>query len=212
MDGYIAKLPEICDLAEKYDAIVRVDDSHSVGFMGANGRGTVEHCGVEGRVDIITGTLGKALGGASGGYTAASAKVVDWLRQRSHPYLLSNTLAPVIAETSLHVFDLLLDNTRRETLRRNSVHVRTEMTKLGFELLPSEHPINPVMLRDPQLAQDMAAELDKLGVFVTAFSFPVVPRNQDRIRTQMSAAHTVEQLDQAIAAFATVGRKLGVVA
>lgn len=212
MDGYIAKLPEICDLAEKYDAMVMVDDSHSVGFMGKNGRGTAEHCGVEGRVDIITGTLGKALGGASGGYTAASAKVVDWLRQRSRPYLFSNTLAPVIAQTSIAVFDMLAEGVElRARLQRNAVHFRTKMGALGFELLPGEHPIIPVMLRDPQLAQDMAAQLDKHGVFVTAFSFPVVLKAQDRIRTQMSAAHSIEQLDRAIDAFETVGRNLGVI-
>lgn len=212
MDGFIAKLPQICDLAEKYDAMVMVDDSHSVGFMGKNGRGTAEHCGVEGRIDIITGTLGKALGGASGGYTAASARVVDWLRQRSRPYLFSNTLAPVIAQTSIAVFDRLADGAElRARLRRNANHFRSKMGALGFELLPGEHPIIPVMLRDPKLAQDMAAQLDTRGVFVTAFSFPVVPKAQDRIRTQMSAAHSIEQLDRAIEAFETVGRNLGVI-
>ncbi len=212
MDGYIAKLPEICDLAEKYDAMVMVDDSHAVGFMGENGKGTPEHCGVVDRVDIVTGTLGKALGGASGGYTAASAKVVDWLRQRSRPYLFSNTLAPIITATSLEVFDMLeAGSERRERLRRNALHFRAQMGTLGFELLPGEHPIIPVMLRDPKLAQAMAAKLNTRGVFVTAFSFPVVPRAQDRIRTQMSAAHTIAQLDQAIAAFAKVGRELGVI-
>lgn len=212
MDGFIAKLPQICDLAEKYDAMVMVDDSHSVGFMGKNGRGTAEHCGVEGRIDIITGTLGKALGGASGGYTAASARVVDWLRQRSRPYLFSNTLAPVIAQTSIAVFDRLADGAElRARLRRNANHFRSKMGALGFELLPGEHPIIPVMLRDPKLAQDMAAQLDTRGVFVTAFSFPVVPKAQDRIRTQMSAAHSIEQLDRAVEAFETVGRNLGVI-
>ncbi|MCP5073098.1 MAG: glycine C-acetyltransferase [Rhodobacteraceae bacterium] len=212
MDGYIAKLPEICDLAEKYDAMVMVDDSHAVGFMGKNGRGTPEHCGVLDRVDIITGTLGKALGGASGGYTAASAKVVDWLRQRSRPYLFSNTLAPVIAATSIKVFDMLADGSElRARLRRNAGHFRNRMGALGFELLPGEHPIIPVMLRDPKLAQDMAARLNELGVYVTAFSFPVVPKTQDRIRTQMSASHSIEELDQAIDAFEVVGRELGVI-
>ena len=211
MDGYIAKLPEICDLAEKYDAMVMVDDSHAVGFMGENGRGTPEHCGVSDRVDIITGTLGKALGGASGGYTAASAKVVDWLRQRSRPYLFSNTLAPVIAAASLRVFNMLeSDFSLRKKLFGNAAHFRKGMSDLGFELLPGEHPIVPVILRDPQLAQDMAARLNELGIYVTAFSFPVVPRNQDRIRTQMSAAHSLEQLDKAIEAFGQVGRELGV--
>lgn len=211
MDGFVAKLPEICDLADKYDALVMVDDSHSVGFMGENGRGTAEHCGVEGRVDIITGTLGKALGGASGGYTAASARVVDWLRQRSRPYLFSNTLAPVIAQTSIAVFDMLADGVElRARLRRNAGHFRNRMGALGFELLPGDHPIIPVMLRDPKLASEMAARLDQLGVYVAAFSFPVVPRDQDRIRTQMSAAHSLEDIDRAIDAFETTGRELGV--
>lgn len=211
MDGYIAKLREICDLAEKHDAMVMVDDSHAVGFTGETGRGTHEHCGVMGRVDIMTGTLGKALGGASGGYTVAKAPVVEWLRQRSRPYLFSNALAPVIAETSLTVLDLLQGSDQlRAALRRNTAHFRERMSALGFEILPGEHPISPVMLRDPKLAQDMAARLAKRGVFVTAFSFPVVPRGQDRIRTQMSAAHDLDTLDRAIDAFAEVGRELGV--
>jgi glycine C-acetyltransferase len=213
MDGYFAKLDEICDLAEKYDAMVMVDDCHSTGFVGANGKGTHEHCGVMGRVDILTGTLGKALGGASGGYTAASAKVVDWLRQRSRPYLFSNTLAPVIAAASLTVFDLLEEDgdVLREKLWNNARYFRDRMGALGFELLPGEHAIVPVMLRDPKLAQEMAARLNDLGVYATAFSFPVVPKGQDRIRTQMSAALTTEMLDQAIDAFETVGRDLGVI-
>ncbi|SLN27946.1 2-amino-3-ketobutyrate coenzyme A ligase [Roseovarius albus] len=212
MDGYFAKLEEICDLAEEYDAMVMVDDSHAVGFVGPNGRGTPEHCDVMDRVDIITGTLGKALGGASGGYTAASAKVVDWLRQRSRPYLFSNTLAPVIAAASLKVFDIL-DNgdALRAKLWENATYFRERMGALGFELLPGEHAIIPVMLRDPKLAQEMAAKLNERGVYVTAFSFPVVPRDQDRIRTQMSAALTREMLDQAIDAFEAVGRELGVI-
>ena len=212
MDGYIAKLDLICDLAEKYDAMVMVDDSHAVGFVGATGRGSIEHCGVMGRVDIVTGTLGKALGGALGGYTAASAKTVEWLRQRSRPYLFSNTLAPVIAATSLKVFDMLDDGgDLRAKLGRNTSYFRKKMTALGFELLPGEHAIIPVMLRDPKLAQQMAAKLSKIGVYVTAFSYPVVPLRQDRIRTQMSAAHTIEQLDTAIDAFESVGRELGVI-
>lgn len=212
MDGYIANLTAICDLADKYDAMVMVDDSHAVGFIGEDGRGTPEHCGVMGRVDIITGTLGKALGGASGGYTAAKAEVVDWLRQRSRPYLFSNSLAPMIAEASITVLDMLESQSDlRERLRRNTAHFRQRMTALGFEILPGEHPISPVMLRDPQLAQDMAARLAAKGVFVTAFSFPVVPRGQDRIRTQMSAAHSIEELDRAIDAFAEVGRDLKVI-
>jgi glycine C-acetyltransferase len=212
MDGYIADLPAICDLAERYDAVVMVDDSHAVGFVGANGRGTPEHCGVEGRVDILTGTLGKALGGAAGGYVSARKEVVGWLRQRARPYLFSNTLAPVIAQTSLSALDLLAGSAElRERLWRNAGHFRAEMTALGFELLPGEHPIVPLMLRDPKLAQEFADRLRDKGVLVSAFSFPVVPRGQDRIRTQMSAAHGVEDLDRAIAAFAEVGRDLGVI-
>lgn len=212
MDGYIANLRAICDLADKYDAMVMVDDSHAVGFIGTGGRGTPEHCGMMGRVDIITGTLGKALGGASGGYTAAKVEVVDWLRQRSRPYLFSNSLAPMIAEASITVLDMLESQSGlRDTLRRNTAHFRQRMTALGFEILPGEHPISPVMLRDPQLAQDMVARLVEKGVFVTAFSFPVVPRGQDRIRTQMSAAHSIEELDRAIDAFAEVGRDLKVI-
>jgi glycine C-acetyltransferase len=212
MDGYMAKLDQICDLAERYDAIVMVDDSHAVGFVGPTGRGTAEACGVMDRVDIITGTLGKALGGASGGYTAASAPVVDWLRQRSRPYLFSNTLAPVIAATSLKVFDMLeAGDALRATLWENAAYFRARMGALGFELLPGEHAIIPVMLRDPKLARDMAARLHEKGVFVTAFSFPVVPRGQDRIRTQMSAALSRDMLDRAIDAFAIVGRDMGVI-
>ena len=211
MDGTIAPLKAICDLAEKYDAIVMVDDSHAVGFMGASGRGTLEHCGVEGRVDIVTGTLGKALGGAMGGYVAASGVLVEWLRQRSRPYLFSNTLAPVIAATSLSVLDRLAEEQGlRQRLFENASFFRREMTKLGYELLPGEHPIIPVMLRDPKRAQDLAAALDQLGVFVTAFSFPVVPKGQDRIRTQMSAAHSLDDLREVVAAFAKAGRELGI--
>lgn len=212
MDGHVAKLQEICDLADRHDALVMVDDSHAVGFMGESGRGTHEHCGVMGRVDIITGTLGKALGGASGGYTAASGRIVEWLRQRSRPYLFSNSLAPVIAATSLAVLDLLeRDRQLISTLRRNTSHFRSAMTGLGFDLIEGEHAIIPVMLGDPKLARDMAARLNELGVFVTAFSYPVVPRGQDRIRTQMSAAHSLEDLDRAIAAFEKAGREFEVI-
>lgn len=212
MDGYIARLPEICDLADKYGAMVMVDDSHAVGFMGAGGRGTPEHCGVADRVDILTGTLGKALGGASGGYTSGRKEVVEWLRQRSRPYLFSNTLAPVIAATSLKVLDMLEASTsRRDTLMQNAAHFRDRMGAAGFDLLPGEHPIIPVMLRDPKLAQDMAARLDEKGVYVAPFSFPVVPKGQDRIRTQMSAAHSRAELDTAIDAFIAVGRDMGVI-
>jgi len=212
MDGYIAKLPEICDLADKYGAMVMVDDSHAVGFMGAGGRGTPEHCGVADRVDILTGTLGKALGGASGGYTSGRKEVVEWLRQRSRPYLFANTLAPVIAATSLKVLDMLeASSDRRDRLMENAAHFRTRMGEAGFDLLLGEHPIIPVMLRDPKLAQDMAARLDAKGVYVAPFSFPVVPKGQDRIRTQMSAAHSRAELDTAIDAFIAVGRDMGVI-
>ena len=209
MDGYVARLSDICDLAEEHDAMVMVDDSHAVGFMGATGRGTHEHCGVMGRVDIMTGTLGKALGGASGGYTSGKREVIDWLRQRSRPYLFSNTLAPIIAATSIRVLDMLEASTeRRDQLMANAAHFRDRMSKAGFDLLPGEHPIIPVMLRDPKLAQDMAARLDNKGVYVAPFSFPVVPRGQDRIRTQMSASHSREELDRAIDAFIEVGRDM----
>ena len=212
MDGYIAKLSEICDLADIYDAMVMVDDSHAVGFVGQTGRGSIEHCDVMGRVDIITGTLGKALGGASGGYTCAKREVVDWLRQRSRPYLFSNTLAPVIAATTLKVIDMLEASTeRRDRLMNNASHFRARIGAAGFDLLPGEHPIIPVMLRDPKLAQEMATRLDEKGVFVAPFSFPVVPRGQDRIRTQMSAAHSLPELDRAIDAFIQVGQEMGVI-
>jgi glycine C-acetyltransferase len=212
MDGIIANLPAICDLAERHDAMVMVDDSHAVGFIGEGGRGTPEHCGVEDRIDIVTGTLGKALGGASGGYTAASREVVDWLRQRSRPYLFSNTLAPVIAATSLKVLDLLEGSGElRQKLRQNAAYFRGELEALGFTLVPGEHPIIPVMLGEATLAQEMSARLLERGIYVIGFSFPVVPRGQARIRTQMSAAHSQSDLERAVAAFAEVGRELGVI-
>ncbi len=212
MDGHMADLPAICDLAERHDAIVMVDDSHAVGFVGATGRGTPERYNVTGRVDILTGTLGKALGGAAGGYVSARRVIVEWLRQRARPYLFSNTLAPVIAQTSLTALDFLAGSSElRERLWRNTKYFRTEITGLGFELLPGEHPIIPLMLRDPKLAQNFADGLRDKGVLVTAFSFPVVPLGQDRIRTQMSAAHDVEDIDRAISAFAEVGRRFGVI-
>ncbi|WP_018897449.1 glycine C-acetyltransferase [Rhizobium sp. 2MFCol3.1] len=212
MDGIIANLQGVCDLAEKYGAMVMVDDSHAVGFVGKHGRGSAEHCGVEGRVDIITGTLGKALGGASGGYTSAKAEVVEWLRQRSRPYLFSNTLAPVIAAASLKVFDLIdHGDALRARLSANADLFRSEMTKLGFTLAGEGHPIIPVMLGDAKLAQDMAALMLKKGVYVIGFSFPVVPKGKARIRTQMSAAHSVEDVERAIEAFAEAGRELGVI-
>src|SRR5688500_11726587 len=212
MDGIIANLRGICDLADRYGALVMVDDSHAVGFTGEKGRGTHEHCGVMGRVDIITGTLGKALGGASGGYTAASREIVEWLRQRSRPYLFSNTLAPMIAATSITVLDLLEGgDDLRARLRANARRFRAGMEKLGFTLVPGEHAIIPVMLGDAKLASDFADRMLVEGIYVIGFSFPVVPRGQARIRTQMSAAHTPEQIDRCIAAFAKVGRELGVI-
>ncbi|MDG1439084.1 MAG: aminotransferase class I/II-fold pyridoxal phosphate-dependent enzyme, partial [Emcibacteraceae bacterium] len=212
MDGILANLPAICDLAEKYDAMVMVDDSHAVGFTGETGAGTPEFFGVQDRVDIITGTLGKAMGGASGGYTAASKEIVSWLRQRSRPYLFSNTLAPVIAATSCKVIDLLTE--RRElltTLRDNSAYFRDQMTALGFTLAGADHAIIPVMLGDATLASAMADRLLEEGIFVIGFSFPVVPKGAARIRTQISAAHSKEQLDKAIAAFAKIGRELSII-
>jgi len=212
MDGYIARLGDICDLAEQYGAMVMVDESHAVGFVGKTGRGSIEHCNVMGRVDMVTGTLGKALGGASGGYTSGKKEMIDWLRQRSRPYLFSNTLAPVIAQTSIKVLDMLEASTeRRYRLMENAAHFRTRMSAAGFDLLPGEHPIIPVMLREPKLAQEMAARLDKKGVYVAPFSFPVVPRGQDRIRTQMSAAHSRNELDRAIDAFIETGRQMDII-
>ena len=213
MDGIIANLAGICDLAQRHDALVMVDDSHAVGFVGPGGRGTPELCGVADRVDILTGTLGKALGGASGGYTAARGPVVDLLRQRSRPYLFSNTLAPVIAATSLKVLEMIeTGQEMRARLVANSARFHAEMTALGFELAGAGHPIIPVMLGDAQLAQDFAARMLDRGVYVVGFSFPVVPRGKARIRTQMSAAHSDDDVATAIAAFATTGRELGVIA
>ncbi|RVD21490.1 glycine C-acetyltransferase [Mesorhizobium sp. M4B.F.Ca.ET.017.02.2.1] len=212
MDGIIANLKGVCDLAEKYDAMVMVDDSHAVGFVGKNGRGSAEHCGVEGRVDIITGTLGKALGGASGGYTSGKAQVVDWLRQRSRPYLFSNTLMPAIAGASIKVFDMIRHgDALRERLYANAARFRSQMGKLGFTLAGADHPIIPVMLGDAALAQEMAARMLKRGIYVIGFSFPVVPKGQARIRTQMSAAHSSADIDRAVEAFGAVGRELGVI-
>ena len=213
MDGVIANLAAICDLAEKHDALVMVDDSHAVGFVGPGGRGTPEACGVMDRVDILTGTLGKALGGASGGYTAAAKPVVDLLRQRSRPYLFSNTLAPVIAATSLRVIDMIeAGQDMRARLASNAATFRREMTALGFTLTGNGHPIIPVMLGDARLAQDFATGMLKRGVYVVGFSFPVVPKGAARIRTQMSAAHSPEDVRTAIEAFAATGRELGVIA
>lgn len=211
MDGIIANLPAICDLADKYQAMVMVDDSHAVGFMGEKGRGTHEYHHVLDRIDLITGTLGKALGGASGGYISGKKAMIEWLRQRSRPYLFSNTLAPVIAATSIKVLDLL--ETNHELIQRlhsNSRYFRQHMEQLGFKLIPGEHPIIPVMLNDAKLAKMMADALLQENIYVIGFSYPVVPHGQARIRTQMSAGHTTQQLDQAIHAFAKVGKKLGV--
>lgn len=212
MDGIIANLKDICDLADKYDALVMVDDSHAVGFMGDGGRGTPEFCGVLDRVDIITGTLGKALGGASGGYTTGKKSLISWLRQRSRPYLFSNTLTPMIASVSCAVIDELISNAAlRNKLHQNSTYFREKMTALGFKLVPGSHPIIPIMLGDAKLASTMAEMMMKEGIYVTGFSFPVVPKDQARIRTQMSAGLETSHLDKAIAAFEKVGKKLGVI-
>ncbi|WP_027796806.1 glycine C-acetyltransferase [Paraburkholderia acidipaludis] len=214
MDGIIADLKGLCDLAHRYEALVMVDDSHAVGFIGEHGRGTPERCGVLDRVDIITGTLGKALGGASGGYIAGRKEVVELLRQRSRPYLFSNTLAPSIAAATLKVLELVASDEGaqlRERVRANGALFRREMSALGFTLVPGEHPIIPVMLGDAQVATKMADALLHEGVYVIGFSYPVVPKGRARIRTQMSAAHTPEQVERAVAAFARVGKQLGVI-
>ena len=214
MDGIIANLKGICELADKYDARVMVDDSHAVGFIGAQGRGTPEFCGVADRIDLYTGTLGKALGGASGGYIAGRQPAVDLLRQRSRPYLFSNSLAPSIVAASLAVLRLLQSDEGAELRRRvstNGAHFRREMSRLGFNLVAGQHPIVPVMLGDAQLASRMADALLEEGIYVIGFSFPVVPKGKARIRTQMSAAHTPEQVDQAVAAFEKVGKALGAI-
>ncbi|HDX8591302.1 TPA: glycine C-acetyltransferase [Aeromonas dhakensis] len=212
MDGVIADLKSICDLADKYDALVMVDDSHAVGFIGENGRGTHEYCGVMERVDIITGTLGKALGGASGGYTSGKKEVIDWLRQRSRPYLFSNSLAPSIVAATIKVIDMLADgHDLRARLKENSQYFRERMSAAGFTLAGADHAIIPVMLGDAKLAAEMASRMLAAGIYVVGFSFPVVPKGQARIRTQMSAAHTREQLDQAIDAFIRIGRELGII-
>ncbi len=210
MDGYVANLPAICDLAEKHGALVMVDDSHAVGFMGKTGRGTPEHHGVTGRVDIITGTLGKALGGASGGYTSGRREIIELLRQRSRPYLFSNTLAPAIAGASLKVIELLSQSTAlRDKLEENTKYFREEMSKLGFNILPGVHPIVPIMLGEAALADRFADAMLARGVYVIGFSYPVVPQGKARIRTQISAAHSRADLDLAIRAFAEVKKDLG---
>ena len=210
MDGYIANLKAICDLADEFDALTMVDDSHAVGFMGEHGRGTAEYCGVMGRVDIITGTFGKAMGGASGGYTAARQPIVDLLRQRSRPYLFSNTLAPAICAATLRTIDLLEQSTElRDRVHANARYFRAEMEKHGFDLLPGEHPIVPVMLYDPRTAQEFARRMLEKGVYVVGFCYPVVPKGRDRIRTQISAGHTKEDLDLAVRCFAEVKQEMG---
>ena len=210
MDGYIANLKGICDLADEFDALTMVDDSHAVGFMGEHGRGTPEYCGVMGRVDIITGTFGKAMGGASGGYTAARKPIVDLLRQRSRPYLFSNTLAPAICAATLRTIDLLEESTAlRDKVHENAAYFRAGMEKLGFDLLPGEHPIVPVMLYDPKVAHEFARRMLDKGVYVVAFCYPVVPKGKDRIRTQISAGHTKEDLDFAIKCFGEVKQEMG---
>jgi glycine C-acetyltransferase len=212
MDGSIARLKEICDLADRYGALVMVDDSHATGFIGARGRGSHELRGVIGRIDILTGTLGKALGGASGGYVAARKEIVGWLRQRSRPYLFSNSIAPPVAAATIQVLDLLESSTGlRERLQTNSQYFRGQMQGLGFNLIPGEHPIIPVMLGEAPLAVNLAERMQAQGVYVVAFAFPVVPHGKARIRTQMSAAHSREQLDQVIQAFGRAGRDLGII-
>ncbi|MEE3028930.1 MAG: glycine C-acetyltransferase [Pseudomonadota bacterium] len=212
MDGVIADLASICDLADKYDAMVMVDDCHATGFLGENGKGSHEYCGVMGRVDIITGTLGKALGGASGGYTSGKKEVVEWLRQRSRPYLFSNSVAPPIVSASLKVFEMMKEGEElRANLWRNANHFRTRMEEAGFTLAGKDHAIIPVMLGDARLASEMADKMLEKGIYVIGFSYPVVPKGQARIRTQMSAGHSLEHVDKAVDAFIEVGRELGVI-
>lgn len=211
MDGYVAQVDKICDLADKYDALVHVDDSHATGFFGPTGRGSYEHCGAMGRVDIITSTLGKAMGGASGGFTAASQEIVDLLRQRSRPYLFSNTLAPAITCASIAVLEMLSSTTElRDRLEENTLYFRKSMTAAGFNIKQGEHPIVPIMLGDARLAQTMAADMLEQGIYVIGFSYPVVPKDQARIRVQISAGHSREHLDRAIEAFIKVGTALDV--
>lgn len=209
MDGEIAKLEQICDLAEKYDALVMVDDSHATGFIGKTGRGTIEACGVMGRVDLITTTFGKALGGASGGCTSGRKELIEFLRQRSRPYLFSNTLAPVVTGATIAVLDLLSSTTElRDQLEQNTLYFREQMTRAGFDIRPGIHPIVPIMLYDAKLAHEMARRLLDEGIYVIGFSFPVVPKGQARIRVQISAAHTREQLELAVAGFTKIGKEL----
>lgn len=211
MDGYLVKLDAICDLAERYNAMVMVDDSHATGYIGATGRGTPEHCGVQGRVDIITSTLGKALGGASGGYTTGRQEIIDLLRQRSRPYLFSNTLTPSLAAAGIAVFEMLSETTAlRDKLMDNTRYFREKLSRVGYDVLEGETAIVPVMLYDAKLANDVATAMLEEGIYVIGFSFPVVPRGEARIRVQISAAHEREHLDRAVAAFEKVGKRLGV--
>jgi glycine C-acetyltransferase len=212
MDGFVADLGAVCDLAEKHGALVMVDDSHATGFLGPTGRGSIEHCGVMGRVDVITSTLGKAMGGASGGFTSGRKEIIEILRQRSRPYLFSNTVAPMIVGAAIEAFKMLSETTAlRDRLERNTAHFRKSMTAVGFRIPESVHPICPVMLGDAALATKMADELLKRGIYVIGFSFPVVPKGQARIRVQISAAHEIAQIDRAVQAFSEVGRELGVI-
>jgi glycine C-acetyltransferase len=212
MDGTIAQLDKICDLADRYEALVMIDESHCSGFMGKNGRGTHEHCGVMDRIDIITGTLGKALGGASGGFTSGKKEIIELLRQRSRPYLFSNTLAPAIAGASVAVLDMLSETTElRDKLETNTMYFRQQMTAAGFDIKEGIHPIVPVMLYDAKLAQEFAAKMLEEGIYVIGFYYPVVPQGKARIRVQLSAAHEQHHIDKAIAAFAKVGKELGVI-
>ena len=212
MDGFVAKLERICDLAEKYNAIVMVDDSHATGFFGSRGRGTIDHCNVMGRVDIITSTLGKALGGASGGFTSGRQEIIDILRQRSRPYLFSNTVAPAIVTTSMAVLEMLSHTTElRDRLENNTLYLREKITKAGFEIKPGIHPIVPIMLGNAQLAQNIAGDMLDEGIYVIGFSYPVVPKGEARIRVQISAVHSKEHLDQAIQAFVKIGKKYKVI-
>ena len=211
MDGYIANLPAICDLADEFDALVMVDDSHAVGFMGDHGKGTPEFCHVMERVDIITGTFGKALGGASGGYTAARQPIVDLLRQRSRPYLFSNTVAPAICAATIRTIELLEESTYlRDKVHENARYFREKMEALGFDLLPGEHPIVPIMLYDPKVAHEFARRMLEKGVYVVAFCYPVVPKGRDRIRTQISAGHSKEDIDFAVQCFGEVKKEMGI--
>jgi len=212
MDGFVAQLDIICDLAEKYNALVMVDDSHATGFFGPKGRGSIDHCKVMGRVDIITSTLGKAMGGASGGFTSGHQEIIDILRQRSRPYLFSNTVAPTIVATSIEVLDMISKTTTlRDQLEKNTKYFRKKMNIAGFEIKPGIHPIVPIMLGDAKLAQDIALDMLNEGIYVIGFSYPVVPKEEARIRVQISAAHTQEQLDQAICAFLKIGKKYQII-